>query len=389
MYESFFGLNENPFNLNPDPDYLYMSEGHENAHTHLEYAVMESKGFVVLTGEIGSGKTTLLNLFLSEIADEFQVGLINQTFVTPVQFLRKMCREFELDNDVKEKEGMTEILHDFLLGQYASGKRVILIVDEAQNLPTKTLEEVRMLSNLESQKNHLIQIILVGQPELKYKLRKKELEQFAQRITVHCHLDALNENEVKGYIHYRLRVAGAKRANMFTDDAVATIAKISQGIPRMINILCDAALVYAFADSKDFINKSIIDDVVRERAAGGIFFDEESLNKSKIHKPDEKGRQNLQAGYTAAENLYANERMLRLEERMQNYEEKVNLLNKELTGLKKLHNERDTLMIELFKLLHKTMKGRYFLLKSAESQLSANHDLPHTLQKGPSSKVNN
>lgn len=389
MYESFFGLNENPFNLNPDPEYLFMSEGHENAHTHLEYAVMESKGFVVLTGEIGSGKTTLLNLFLSEISDEFHVGLINQTFVTPVQFLRKMCREFELEIGDKEKEGMIEIIHDFLLEQYAGGKRVILIVDEAQNLPTKTLEEVRMLSNLESQKNHIIQIILVGQPELKNKLRKKELEQFAQRITVHCHLDALGENEVKGYIQYRLRVAGAKRANLFTDDAVTAIAKISKGIPRMINILCDTALVYAFADSKDFINKRIIDDVVRERAAGGIFFDEEIQDKSPMNKADKKGNQNLHAGYNIAENLYANERMLRLEERMQNYEEKVKLLNNELTGLKKLHNERDTLMVELLKLLHKALKGRYFLLKSAESQLMDNHEFYRTAQNVPHSKVKN
>jgi general secretion pathway protein A len=375
MYESFFGLKDNPFNLSPDPDYLFMSEGHENAHTHLEYAVMESKGFVVLTGEIGSGKTTLLNLFLSEIPDEYHVGLINQTYVTPVQFLRKMCREFELEVSEKEKEGMIEKIHDFLLDQYASGKRVVLIVDEAQNLSTKTLEEVRMLSNLESQKNHLIQIILVGQPELKNKLRKKELEQFAQRITVHCHLDALSNNEVKGYIQYRLRVAGSKRANLFSDDAIAAIANISKGIPRMINILCDSALVYAFADSKEIINKNIVADVVRERAAGGIFFDEESLESSRMKSDDKKDIQNSQAENMTADNLVANERMLRLEERMQNYEEKVKSLKQELASIKERYSERDTIMIELFKLLHKSMKGRYFLLKSAETQLSNNHTL--------------
>jgi general secretion pathway protein A len=389
MYETFFGLNENPFNLNPDPEYLYMSEGHENAHTHLEYAVMESKGFVVVSGEIGSGKTTLLNLFLSEIPDEFNVGLINQTYVTPIQFLRKTCREFELEIEDNEKEGMIEAIHDFLLEQYAAGKRVLLIVDEAQNLPIKTLEEVRMLSNLESQKNHLVQIILVGQPELKNKLRKKEMEQFAQRITVHCHLDALGEKEVKAYIQYRLRVAGAKRANLFTDDAVAAIAKISKGIPRMINILCDAALVYAFADSRDFINKGIVDDVVREKAAGGIFFDEENKDKSPKRKTSEKSRQKIDAGLNSTENLYANERMLRLEERMQYYEEKLKVLNNELSSLKKLHNGRDTLVADLFKLLHTTMKGRYFLLKSAESQLLDGSKLCQTQKKGPDSRIKN
>jgi general secretion pathway protein A len=387
MYETFFGLNENPFNLNPDPEYLFMSEGHENAHTHLEYAVMESKGFVVLTGEIGSGKTTLLNLFLSEIPDEFNVGLINQTYVTPIQFLRKTCREFELEVEDKEKEGMIEAIHDFLLEQYASGKRVLLIVDEAQNLPIKTLEEVRMLSNLESQKNHLVQIILVGQPELKNKLRKKEMEQFAQRITVHCHLDALGENEVKGYIQYRLRVAGAKRANLFSDGAIASISKISKGIPRKINVLSDAALVYAFADSKELINKSIIDDVVREKAAGGILFEDDTQSKSLKPNTGEKIKQKPSAGFSSAEGLYANERMLRLEERMQYYEEKLKAVNKELSDLKQLHNGRDTLMVDLFKLLHTTMKGRYLLLKNAESQLLDGHKFFQTHKKGPDSTV--
>jgi general secretion pathway protein A len=389
MYETFFSLNENPFNLNPDPEYLFMSEGHENAHTHLEYAVMESKGFVVLTGEIGSGKTTLLNLFLSEIPDEFNVGLINQTYVTPIQFLRKTCREFELEVEDMEKEGLIEAIHDFLLDQYATGKRVLLIVDEAQNLPIKTLEEVRMLSNLESQKNHLVQIILVGQPELKNKLRKKEMEQFAQRITVHCHLDALNENEIKAYIQYRLRIAGAKRANLFSDDAVAAIAKISKGIPRKINVLCDAALVYAFADSKDFINKGIIDDVVREKAAGGILFEDESQNKTAQLKTSEKVRQKPSAGLNSAESLYANEKMLRLEERMELYEEKLKTLHQELSGLKKLHNGRDALVVDLFKLLHTTMKGRYHLLKNAESQLLDGHKFYQAPKKGPNSSVKN
>ncbi len=366
MYESHFGLKENPFNLNPDPAYLYMSEGHENAHTHLEYAVMESKGFVVMTGEIGSGKTTLLNLFLNEIPEEYQVGLINQTFVTPVQFLRKTCREFELDIDTNDKESMVEKIHEFLVENYAKGKRVILIIDEAQNLPTKTLEELRMLSNLESEKDHLIQIILVGQPELKYKLKKKRLEQFVQRVTVHSHIDALSPREVKGYIQYRLKVAGAKRANIFTDGAIDEIAEVSKGIPRMINILCDASLVYAFADNKDFINKNIVDDVVRERAAGGLFLEDSEPKKVKASSNDVPDNRILQS---RVEELYSNERFLRLEERLQNQDEKIKLLLQEISSLKNLYNERDTLIIELFKLLHKSMKGRYFMLKGAEKQI--------------------
>ena len=366
MYESHFGLKENPFNLNPDPAYLYMSEGHENAHTHLEYAVMESKGFVVMTGEIGSGKTTLLNLFLNEIPEEYQVGLINQTFVTPVQFLRKTCREFELDIDTNDKESMVEKIHEFLLENYAKGKRVILIIDEAQNLSTKTLEELRMLSNLESEKDHLIQIILVGQPELKYKLKKKQLEQFVQRVTVHSHIDALSPQEVKSYIQYRLKVAGAKRANIFTDGAIEEIAKVSKGIPRMINIICDASLVYAFADNKDFINKNIVDDVVRERAAGGLFLEDSEPKKVQAASNDVPDIRTLQP---RVEELYSNERLLRLEERLQNQDEKIKLLHQDIDSLKNLYNERDKLIIELFKLLHKSMKGRYFMLKGAEKQI--------------------
>ena len=366
MYESHFGLKENPFNLNPDPAYLYMSEGHENAHTHLEYAVMESKGFVVMTGEIGSGKTTLLNLFLNEIPEEYQVGLINQTFVTPVQFLRKTCREFELDIDTNDKESMAEKIHEFLLDNYAKGKRVILIIDEAQNLSTKTLEELRMLSNLESEKDHLIQIILVGQPELKYKLKKKRLEQFVQRVTVHSHIDALSAQEVKGYVQYRLKVAGAKRANIFTDGAINEIAKVSRGIPRMINIICDASLVYAFADNKDFINKDVVDDVVRERAAGGLFLEDSELKDVPAPSSDGQDNRALQA---RVEELYSNERLLRLEERLQTQDEKIKQLLQEISSLKDLYNERDTIMIELFKLLHKSMKGRYFMLKGAEKQI--------------------
>jgi general secretion pathway protein A len=223
-----------------------------------------------------------------------------------------------------------------------------------------------MLSNLESEKDHLIQIILVGQPELKYKLKKKRLQQFVQRVTVHSHIDALNPKEVKGYIQYRLKVGGAKRANIFTDGAIKEIAKVSRGIPRMINILCDASLVYAFADNKDFINKKIVDDVVRERAAGGLFLEDGDPKDEQEPASEVQDSRTLQP---RVDELYSNERFLRLEERMKSQDEKIKLLLQEIAGLKNLYNERDTLIIELFKLLHKSMKGRYFMLKGAEKQI--------------------
>ncbi len=178
MYESFYGLKEKPFNLLPDPDYLYMSQGHENAYTHLEYAVAENKGFAVITGEIGSGKTTLINFLLGKIQQDIRVGLINTTHVSPTHFIKMICQEYELKVDGRDKAEVLDLFHGFLLSQFSERKRVILIIDEAQNLTPKTMEEIRMLSNLEAEKHHLIQIVLAGQPDLRNRLQRKALEQF-------------------------------------------------------------------------------------------------------------------------------------------------------------------------------------------------------------------
>jgi general secretion pathway protein A len=268
MYESFYGLKEKPFNLTPDPDYLFMSQGHENAYTHLEYAISENKGFVVITGEIGSGKTTLINFLLRRLPEHSAVGVVNHTNVLPAQFLRMICQEFELDVDGKDKTDMLSAFQGFLLKQFGEGKRVVLIIDEAQNLPLKTIEEIRMLSNLESEKHHLLQIIMAGQPELNTLLRRKALEQFAQRVTVYCHLGALNPQEVREYIRHRLDVAGAVELDMFGKDALEAIHAYSHGIPRMVNILCDSALVYGYADERRVIDKRIVDEAAQSRKVG-------------------------------------------------------------------------------------------------------------------------
>ena len=212
MYESFYGLKEKPFELLPDPGYLFMSASHENAFTHLEYAVAENKGFVVISGEVGSGKTTLINYLLDRIQPDLIAGLINNPNVTPGQFVKMMCREYELDVMGYNKADCLMLFNFFLIDQYAAGKRVILIVDEAQNISPATMEEIRMLSNLEAEKHHLLQIILVGQPQLKDTLRRQELVQLAQRVSVHCHLDGLSGEEVKNYIQYRLQIGGGRKS---------------------------------------------------------------------------------------------------------------------------------------------------------------------------------
>lgn len=268
MYESFYGLKEKPFNLTPDPDYLYMSPGHENVYSHLEYAIQENKGFVVVTGEVGSGKTTLINYLIRKIPVTINVGIINNTFVQPLELLKMICQEFDLQTEHADKTVLLERFSSYLLEQYSRRERVTLIIDEAQNLPDKSLEQIRMLSNLESEKHHLIQMILVGQPQLREKLQKKSLEQFVQRVTVYCHLDALDKEQVEQYIRHRLKVAGAQNLDTFDTEAISAIFKHSRGIPRLINTLCDSAFVYGYADDVKVIGRDLIEAVAQARNLG-------------------------------------------------------------------------------------------------------------------------
>ncbi|NNG01201.1 MAG: Flp pilus assembly complex ATPase component TadA [Desulfobacteraceae bacterium] len=375
MYESFYNLKENPFNLHPDPDYLFMSSGHEDAYSHLIYAIVENKGFVIITGEIGSGKTTLLNYLLKEIPQDITVGLINNTYLSPEEFLRTMCREFELDIDKLEKSAVVSRFHEFLLKEYAEKKRVVLIVDEAQNLTPRTMEAIRMLSNLESEKSHLMQIILVGQPELKYKLQRRDLQQFTQRVTVHCHLDALNHTEVEDYIKFRLSVGGARDPSIFDESAIAAIVKYSRGIPRLINILCDTALVYGFADSKERIDQQTIEDVVKERSSGGIFLTDP---KSK----ETAGSQNKES-ITVTTGAVSGNGAGQLKSRIDLLEQKISHLdgvcanlNKLLTNLSEKRDEKDAIMVELFKLLKSSLDSRLKVI----SHISKNQEKKKTLR---------
>jgi general secretion pathway protein A len=342
MYESFYGLRDKPFDLHPDPDYLYLSRGHENAYTHLEYAISENKGFVVVTGEIGSGKTTLINFLLGKIPHGVEVGIINRTDASTLQFIKMVCQEFGIDVRGLDKAEMLDALNLFLLEHFAAKTRVVLIIDEAQNLPRKTLEEIRMLSNLESEKHHLIQIIMVGQPELRATLRQKGMEQFAQRVTVHCHLDGLPLAEVGEYIRYRLKVGGAANLAIFTEDAIECISEQSRGIPRLINIICDSALVFGYADGLKVIDRSVIETVIKSREAGGLFtnglWDEPRLSTG----GDASVREQLKL----------------MERRVTFLEDLVGGLNQRLTQLSNMKEARDVLVLELFKMLKGSMESR-------------------------------
>ncbi|NJD31234.1 MAG: AAA family ATPase [Gammaproteobacteria bacterium] len=248
MYTSFFGLQEKPFAITPDPRYLYLSERHAEALAHLLYGINEAGGFIQLTGEVGTGKTTVIRSLLEQLPGHADVALILNPRVTPAEFLLTICEELHIP--VPEAgRGSTKTLMDLLgrhlLDTHARGRRVVLIVDEAQNLSTQTLEQVRLLTNLETATTKLLQIILIGQPELRDLLDKPELRQLAQRITGRYHLNPLSAEESAGYVKHRMRVAGST-AEVFTPAALREIHRLSGGVPRVINVICDRALLGAF-----------------------------------------------------------------------------------------------------------------------------------------------
>ncbi len=266
MYTSFFGLREKPFAITPDPRYLYLSERHAEALAHLLYGINEAGGFIQLTGEIGTGKTTVIRSLLEQLPGHADVALILNPRVTPAEFLLTICEELHV-HVPESGRGSTKVLMDLLgrhlLDTHARGRRVVLIVDEAQNLGTETLEQVRLLTNLETATTKLLQIILIGQPELRDLLDRPELRQLAQRITGRYHLSPLSQAETAGYVKHRMRVAGAT-AEAFTPTALREVHRLSHGIPRVINVICDRALLGAFTQEDHRVGAALIRQAASE-----------------------------------------------------------------------------------------------------------------------------
>jgi general secretion pathway protein A len=268
MYLSFFGLNEKPFAITPDPRYLYLSERHAEALAHLLYGINESGGFIQLTGEVGTGKTTVVRTLLSRVPHHADVAVILNPRVTPVEFLLTICEELGLgiaDADRDSVKQMVDALNRRLLAAHAEGRRIIVIVDEAQNLTPEVLEQVRLLTNLETPTQKLLQIILIGQPELRELLDRTELRQLAQRITGRYHLEPLSLEETRGYVRHRLRVAGAGE-EIFTSSALTAVHRVAAGIPRVINVTCDRALLGAYTQETRKVTPSLV-----RRAAGEVY----------------------------------------------------------------------------------------------------------------------
>ncbi|OIQ49150.1 hypothetical protein BerOc1_01074 [Pseudodesulfovibrio hydrargyri] len=250
MYEEFFNFRSKPFDLLPNPDMLFMSRSHGKALSYLRYGIEERVGFILLSGEVGAGKTTLIRELIKRHLDNVTLAKIFNTKADSHQLLTMINDDFGLETDGRSKAALLRDLNEFLIDQYAAGKRAVLIIDEAQNLSTDLLEEIRMLSNLETDGGKLLQIVLVGQPELRDTLNSPELLQLRQRIQIGCHLKPLDREEVTEYIYYRMESAGNREAVTFAPDALDLIHDLSRGVPRLINILCDYLLLDAFAAEK-------------------------------------------------------------------------------------------------------------------------------------------
>jgi general secretion pathway protein A len=267
MYASFFGLNDKPFSITPDPRYLFLSERHAEALAHLVYGINEAGGFIQLTGEVGTGKTTVVRSLLAQAPKHAEIALILNPRMTPPEFLLAICEELGIAvaaASASSLKDLVDLLSQHLLKAHADGKRIVLVVDEAQNLAPEVLEQVRLLTNLETETQKLLQIILIGQPELRELLGRTELRQLAQRITGRYHLDPLSGEETAAYVRHRLRVAGSTR-EIFTNGAMREIQRLSGGVPRLINIICDRALLGAFTEDRHVAGASVV-----RRAAGEV-----------------------------------------------------------------------------------------------------------------------
>ncbi len=279
MYKAYFGLSDLPFTIGPNPKYLYLSDQHREAMAHLLYGLSEQGGFILLTGEVGTGKTTLCRSVLQQLPDNVEVALILNPRASSIELLQYICDELKIDYQGSDSaKVLNDALNAYLLEAYANDRRVVVMIDEAQQLSIETLEQVRLLTNLETNKDKLMQIILVGQPELNEMLSSQNLRQLSQRIKSRYHLGELDVQQLGAYIKNRLRVAGCER-QLFSSKAIKEIFKYTRGVPRLINILCDRCLMGAYAT-----DKVLVDHTVVRQAAKEVFGNDVEITNSNLLK---------------------------------------------------------------------------------------------------------
>ncbi len=265
MYKDYFGFKEDPFSIAPDPQFLYMSERHREALAHLIYGMKADSGFVLLTGEVGTGKTTVCRCLLGQIPENSEIAFILNPKLSAIELLATICDELGIPYPVDKTSAkvLVDLINRFLLDAHAKGKKTVLIIDEAQNLSIDVLEHIRLLTNLETDKNKLLQVIMLGQPELNHMLSRPELRQLAQRVTARYHLEPLAKEELLSYLQHRLAVAGVERA-LFSKTAVNKLYKLTDGIPRLINLLCDRALLGAYVKGQSCVGPDLLKEAATE-----------------------------------------------------------------------------------------------------------------------------
>lgn len=367
MYEEFFGFTTKPFELVPDPEFLYLSRVHKKAITYLEYGIRERNGFLLITGEIGSGKTTIIRNILKSIDEKVTLSKIFNTKVTSEQLLAMINDDFGLDVAGKDKIALLRQLNEFLVDEFVAGRQPVILIDEAQNLDIDLLEEVRLLSNLETDKSKLVQIILVGQPELRRTLADDRLRQLRQRICISCHIDHLSKAEVEEYIFHRLEKAGNRSAVEFGEGAIDLICLFSRGVPRLINIICDFLLLSAFVEEKKVICTDLVKEVIGEIESESKFWGDESGDeKTRITAANGKALEEMTAKVTRLEATLGDGGAASSE--LANLSEQIKMLEKILNGtVLALQSRIDSTdanisemrldMEELFKLIRMVDKG--------------------------------
>lgn len=270
MYESYYGLTDKPFSIQPDPEYLFLSKRHNLAYTMLEYSIQNHAGYTLICGDIGCGKTTLIHHLINNYESELVVGLLYNTPPHIENLMPWIMMSFGLAYEGLSEIAFQQQFQNFLIKNFTSGKKTVLIVDEAQNLTMGALESLRMLSNINVYKHQLLQVILVGQPQLKMMLMQPELEQFSQRVSVEFFLTPLETDEIKKYIQHRIKIAG-RDDDLFTDAAYKRIATFTKGIPRVINNFCDLVLVYGFSSEAEKITLDLVNEVIKDKEHYGVF----------------------------------------------------------------------------------------------------------------------
>lgn len=266
MYENYYGLDSKPFQLTPDPSFFFASKWHKRAMSYLQYGLSQAEGFIVITGDIGTGKTTIANSLLNNIQDDIVAAQIVTPKLSPDELVKMVASKFDLDTNQRTKADILKDLESFLFQLHKQGKRALLLVDEAQNLPLETIEELRMLSNFQEMGKPLLQSFLLGQEELQPILRAPNMEQFRQRIVASCHLAPLTDDECKEYIEYRMAHAGWSRGDLFSNGAYDRIFQFTHGVPRKINTLMDRILLYGFLEELEKLDEEAVENVIKEVA---------------------------------------------------------------------------------------------------------------------------